>query len=63
MRRLAFFAAALGLAGTLSFAAPGALAETWPTRPISLVVPFAAGGGHDSMARICAERRPRSGRR
>jgi tripartite-type tricarboxylate transporter receptor subunit TctC len=27
-------------------------AETWPTRPVTMVVPFAAGGPMDSVARI-----------
>jgi tripartite-type tricarboxylate transporter receptor subunit TctC len=34
----------------------GAAAEDWPTRPITLVVPFAAGGGIDVSARIQAQR-------
>ncbi len=33
-----------------------ALAEDWPTRPITLVVPFSAGGGVDVSARIQAQR-------
>jgi tripartite-type tricarboxylate transporter receptor subunit TctC len=32
-----------------------ACAEEWPTRPIILVVPFAAGGGVDTSARIQAQ--------
>lgn len=42
-----------------ALAAPGlrpARAETWPERPISLVVPFLAGGSTDIAARILAER-------
>ena len=31
-----------------------ALAQDWPSRPITLVVPFAAGGGIDASARIKA---------
>jgi tripartite-type tricarboxylate transporter receptor subunit TctC len=37
----------------IAFAGTGA-AQEWPTRPITLIVPFAAGGGVDSSARIQA---------
>ena len=33
---------------------PASAAEAWPTRPIKLIVPVAAGGGVDEMARIMA---------
>ena len=33
-----------------------ALAENYPSRPITIIVPFAAGGPSDAMARILAER-------
>jgi tripartite-type tricarboxylate transporter receptor subunit TctC len=56
-RRLhAAVAAGLMLAGAL---AP-AHAQDYPTRPITLVVPYAAGGGNDVMARIVAERMSRT---
>jgi tripartite-type tricarboxylate transporter receptor subunit TctC len=35
-------------------AAPQAAADSWPSRPVTLVVAFAAGGGTDAVARIFA---------
>ena len=49
-RRTSVFVAALIVA-----AAP-ALAQDYPTRPITLIVPYAAGGGNDVMARIVADK-------
>jgi tripartite-type tricarboxylate transporter receptor subunit TctC len=42
-----------GIAGLLAFAAlTPAQAQDWPQRPITIVVPFAAGGSADLLARI-----------
>src|SRR5436853_7875222 len=35
-------------------------AQDYPSRPITLVVPYAAGGGNDVMARIVAEKMSKS---
>ncbi|MBN8748227.1 Tripartite tricarboxylate transporter family receptor [Xylophilus ampelinus] len=46
------FAAALGASLALGLAAPAAIAQSYPTKPITLIVPFAAGGGVDATARL-----------
>src|ERR1700760_2761501 len=46
--------ALLALIGTL-FAPASAWAEDWPTKPITIVVPFVAGGTTDIVARIVAQ--------
>src|SRR3982075_2891908 len=40
---------------TVALATP-AVAQDYPTRPITLIVPYAAGGGNDAMARVVADR-------
>src|SRR2546422_5603089 len=47
-----------GFVGLLVAAA--AAAQTYPTRPIALIVPFSAGGPTDTIGRIIAERMGRS---
>ena len=39
----------------LLFACVNALAQTFPAKPVRLVVPFAAGGGNDLLARIISQ--------
>lgn len=39
----------------LALAASGVVAQTFPSKPIRLVVPFPAGGGTDAMARTLGE--------
>ncbi|MFZ4809261.1 MAG: Bug family tripartite tricarboxylate transporter substrate binding protein [Hyphomicrobiaceae bacterium] len=49
------FRAALAAFFTL-FAGAAVAQEAWPTRAVTVVVPFAAGGNADTLARIYAER-------
>jgi tripartite-type tricarboxylate transporter receptor subunit TctC len=51
MRRIAVAA----LLATLAFAGV-AVAQNFPSRPVTIIVPFSAGGPSDAMARILAER-------
>lgn len=50
-RLLAAVACVAGLAAL----APSALAQQWPTKPVTIVVPFPAGGNTDTMARLSAD--------
>src|SRR5258705_11440993 len=51
---------ALVAALALACGAAGVHAQDYPARPITLVVPYSAGGGNDVMARIVAEKMSRS---
>jgi tripartite-type tricarboxylate transporter receptor subunit TctC len=50
---LASIIGALGLA--MGWSATPAVAQVWPQKPLTVIVPFAAGGNTDVMARIFAE--------
>ncbi len=45
-----------GVSGSARRCGGGAHAESWPTRPVTMVVPFAAGGPTDVVGRILAQR-------
>ncbi|HSW19612.1 MAG TPA: tripartite tricarboxylate transporter substrate binding protein [Ramlibacter sp.] len=53
-RRLLSTTLALALTGGLLAAGTAAQAQDWPTKPIKLIVPYAAGGPTDAIARLLA---------
>jgi len=55
MTNMQFTGTPLAFAFVLGMAA-AASAQVYPSRPVTLIVPFPAGGGVDAMARITAER-------
>jgi tripartite-type tricarboxylate transporter receptor subunit TctC len=58
MRRLDWrllTSAAFAMILATAFAAAPARADDWPTRPVTIVVPFGAGGNTDTMARLAAQ--------
>src|SRR6201996_9414180 len=58
MRRLDWRLLCLAAFATIqaaAFAAAPARADDWPTHPVTIVVPFGAGGNTDMMARLAAQ--------
>jgi tripartite-type tricarboxylate transporter receptor subunit TctC len=55
MRMRELVLGSLAIAASLEFAA-GATAQVYPSHPITIVVPFPAGGPSDTLTRILAER-------
>src|SRR5215475_8397715 len=44
------------LAAALVLTSPNVRAQTYPARPITLIVPFAAGGSNDMIARVIGKK-------
>ncbi len=49
MKKKTLFIKAAGAA--LAIMASGAMAQTWPAKPVTVVVPYTAGGSADAIAR------------
>jgi tripartite-type tricarboxylate transporter receptor subunit TctC len=54
--RAAWNSVALALALAASYSISGSAADDYPSRPIRIIVPYAPGGGADTVARIVARR-------
>lgn len=44
------------IGGAMALVASGAAAQAFPSRPVKIIVPFAAGGGTDVLARIVGQK-------
>jgi tripartite-type tricarboxylate transporter receptor subunit TctC len=56
MQRREFLARLGGAVAASGIAPSGALGQTYPSRPITMVVPFPPGGGNDALGRMVADR-------
>jgi len=56
LRRRVLLGGAAALAGTAALRPAAAQTETWPARPIRLVVPWAPGGASDLLGRLVARK-------
>ncbi|OZI33376.1 ABC transporter substrate-binding protein [Bordetella genomosp. 5] len=55
MIQKALLAASLSLAAAPFFAAPASAQDNYPSRPITLVIPYPAGGATDALGRVVAK--------
>ncbi len=56
MSKSSLFAAPIALALGLAVSAGTTLAQSWPDKPVKIVVPYVAGGPTDAIARIMADK-------
>ncbi len=55
MRMHGIMRTAVGAAMALASVASSALAQTWPVKPVKMIVPFPAGGSADTLSRILGQ--------
>lgn len=46
----------LSVCFAILFGGAPAFAQDWPSRPVRLIVPYSAGGGTDTVARVLAQK-------
>ena len=56
LRRALEFAVAVILISSAALGCPAAIAQSYPSRPVKIVVPFPAGGSNDIVARVVAQK-------